>query len=368
MNGLLEDVTYTFRTLRRAAFAVIVMLTLAQLAPAQEATEALIHSGHWKQVRAIAQKLAQDKPNDAYTFFLQAEVRQAFGDDDGAMPEAEKAVALDGKNANYHLCLAEIYGDMARHAGFFKQVSLGRSFKKEIDEAVALDPRNLDAKFDLMQFYLDAPGIIGGGRDKAYAEADEIAKISSPKGFIAQAQIANHQKDSAKAQDFYEKAVQADPNGAQAANALAAIYASDSQKRYGDAERLCLQAIKSSPDQIAAYSQLAIIYGTQQKWAELDGILADARKSDPDDAGATYQAGRTLLLKGVEFPRAEQYFREYLKQEPEAGEPPLSSAHWRLANVLEKENRKPEAINELQKALKLQPNFPEAKKDLKRLQ
>ena len=327
-----------------------------------------MHAGHWKQVRAIAEKLAQQKPNDAYTFYLLAEEKQAFGDDNGALPLAEKAVALEGNNAAYHLCLAEIYGDMAEHAGIFKQISLGRSFKKEAEQAVALDPKILDAKFDLLQFYLDAPGIIGGGKDKAYAEADEIAQLSAVKGFMAQAQIATHEKDTAKAQSFYEKAIQADPDDAEAGTSLASIYASDSQRRYDDATRLALQAIKNAPDRIGAYTVLATVYATEQKWKELDGILDELKKNDPDDAGAFYQAGRVLLLKGIELPRAEQYFREYLNQEPESGEPPLAAAHWRLGEVLEKENRKTDAVGEIETALKLQPNFPEAKKDLKRLQ
>ena len=330
--------------------------------------EALMHAEHWKQVRAIAEKLGREKPNDAYTLYLTAEVKQAFGDDNDALPLAQKAVSLDGNNAAYHLCLAEIYGDMAEHAGIFKQISLGRSFKKEAEQAVALDSKNLDAKFDLLQFYLDAPGIIGGGKDKAYAEADEIAHISAAKGFIAQARIATHQKDAAKAQSLYEKAVQADPGDAEANTSLASLYASNSQRRYEDAKRLALQAIKDAPDRIGAYTVLAIVYATEQNWKDLDGILDESKKNDPDDAAAFYQAGRILLLMGVELPRAEQYFREYLNQEPESGGPPLAAAHWRLAEVLEKENRKPDAVSELQTALKLQPNFPEAKKDLKRLQ
>lgn len=349
-----------------------IMFCFAACVPAATAgnssPEALIHAGHWKQVRAIAEKLAQQKPNDAYTFYLLAEEKQAFGDDNGALPLAEKAVALDGNNAAYHLCLAEIYGDMAEHAGIFKQISLGRSFKKEAEQAVALDPKNLDAKFDLLQFYLDAPGIIGGGKDKAYAEADEIAHISAVKGFMAEAQIAAHEKDTAKAQSFYEKAVQADPDDAEASASLASIYASDSQRRYDDATRLALQAIKSAPDRIGAYTVLATMYATEQKWKELDDDLAESSKNDPDDAGAFYQAGRMILTRGTDLSRAERYFREYLNQDPEAGEPPLAAAHWRLGEVLEKENRKADAVGEMQTALKLQPNFPEAKKDLKRLQ
>lgn len=337
------------------------------VAAQNSSVQALMDAGHWKRVRSIAEGLAQSGPNDANTFYLLAEEKQAFGDDSGALPLAQKAVALNGNSSQYHMCLSEIYGDLAEHAGIFKQMSLARSFKSEAEKAAALDSNNTDVRFHLLQFYLQAPGLIGGGKDKAQAEAAEIARLNAAKGFVAQAQIAAHDKDAAKSLAFYEKAVQADPSDYDAAISLASLYAADSLRRYDDAERLCRQALKSAPDRSAPYSVLAAVYVQQKKWKELDQILAGAAKNVPDDAGPYYQAGRTLLLTGDSLARAESYFRVYLQQEPEAGNPPLAAAHWRLAGVLEKENRKQEAVAELHTALKLQPNFPQAKEDLKRM-
>jgi tetratricopeptide (TPR) repeat protein len=330
--------------------------------------EALMDAGHWKQVRAAAQKLAQEQPNSARSFYLMAQVKSAFADDAGALPLAQKAVALDGANSAYHLCLAEIYGDMAQHAGFFKQMGLARSFKTEADKAESLDPNNLDARFDLLQFYLDAPGVIGGGKDKAYAEATAIAQINAARGYSAQAQIAAHDKDTTKLLASWKASAQADPQRYETQIALANYYTSDPQKNYDLAENYARAAIKIDPGRVGAYTILALTYATEQRWKELDAMLADAKQNDPDDFGPFYQAGRVLLTQNQQLPQAEQYFRTYLSQEPEAGQPPIASAHWRLAGVLAKEGRKPDAIAELQVALKLQPNFPQAKKDLQQLQ
>src|SRR5262249_54500279 len=73
------------------------------------------------------------------------------------------------------------------------------------------------------------------------------------------------------------------------------------------------------------------------------------------------------LTKDKDLPRAERYFRKYLSQEPEGQTPSLAAAHWRLGLVLEKQGRKPEAITEMETALRLQPSFAPAKKDLQRL-
>jgi len=87
--------------------------------------------------------------------------------------------------------------------------------------------------------------------------------------------------------------------------------------------------------------------------AEVEAVLAAAEKSVPDDLNPYYQAGRVLYTQNKNLPQAEKYLRKYLTQEAEGGTPSLAHAHWRLALVLEKQNRKPEAITELQTALRL---------------
>lgn len=358
------------RTKKRVAiFAVAITLAFAPLAFANEATpESLMRAGHWKQLRALAQKMMQEQPNSARSNYWMAEVKQAFGDDAGALPLAQKAVALDGNNAAYHLCLAEVYGDMAGHAGFFKQMSLARSFKAEADKAETLDPKNLDAHFDLLAFDLQAPGMVGGGKDKAGAEATAIAQINAGSGFAAQAQIAAHEKNDAKELEDLQRRVAIDSQGYKAQIALANYYLSDKHKNFSLAETSARAAQKIAPDNSGAYVILVMIYAARRPSKDLDALLTEAKQNDPDDFSPFYQAGKALLMQNQDLPRAEQYFRLYLTQEPEAGASPLAAAHWRLGQVLSKEGRKPDAVAELQTALQLQPNFPDAKKDLKQLQ
>jgi tetratricopeptide (TPR) repeat protein len=80
-----------------------------------------------------------------------------------------------------------------------------------------------------------------------------------------------------------------------------------------------------------------------------------------------YEAAQALLETGKEFPKAEGYARNYLSQEPEGDEPDNAEAHRLLGLVFEKEDRKGEALAEIQTALQFRPNFKAAKDDLKRL-
>ena len=81
----------------------------------------------------------------------------AFQFYDGALPLAQHAVELDGRNSDYHLKLGQIYGELAARASYFSAVPLAMKFRKEVEIAIELDPRNLDALDSMMQFKFQAP-------------------------------------------------------------------------------------------------------------------------------------------------------------------------------------------------------------------
>ena len=133
------------------------------------------------------------------------------------------------------------------------------------------------------------------------------------------------------------------------------------ENNYQEGERAAREAIQIDLGRADGFVSLSILYALQNRWNDLDTTLAHAKESIPDDLNPYYQAGKTILGRGGDLMRAEGYFRKYLTQEPEGGTPNLAAAHWRLAQVLEKDGRSSEAVTELKSALKLQPDFPEAK-------
>lgn len=356
--------------MRRVLAGVAIALILA--APVFSAKNdspivALMESGHWKRARTQVMPQAQANPNDAESAYLLSRVKHAFGDLDAALKAAEKSVELNGNSAEYHANLADIVGDMAGTAGMFKGLSLAHRFKREAEAAIAIDPKNIDAREGLVDFYLDAPGIAGGDKQKAREIAEEIVKLDATRGYLMRARVAQSEKNLAKQEEALLEAVKANPKHYSAHVRLAEFYLSDKVNKPDLAEKEAREAVKADPGRASAYATLAQICASQGRLADLDALLAQAEKNVPDDFGADYRAGRTFLLAGKELARAESCFRKYLGQEPEANEPSAGAGHWRLGLVLEKEGRKSEAIAELQTAVQLDPKLEDAKKDLKRL-
>ncbi len=332
--------------------------------------QALIKAGHWKRARTLLERLdppGHNEPDSAETAYLLSQVKLAFGDLDGALKLAEKAVALDGANSGYHFQLAAACGETAERASLFSKALWARRFKEEADKAAALDSKNLEARFALIEYYLQAPRLMGGGKEKAYAMADEIGKIDPAHGFLARVRLAQEEKNATQEEAFYLKALAAGPRNYEVLVSLANFYSHDSQRKFDLAEKYARQAVRVDASQIEAYSSLAAVYALGGRWNELDATLAEAEKQVPDDLSPHFRAGRALLDSGTDLPRAERYFRKYLSQEPEADAPTLAHAHWQLGLALEKQQHKPEAVSEVQTAVRLKPDLQEAKKDLARL-
>ena len=329
--------------------------------------DALIEEGHWKRARPLAEQQYAAHPGDAQAAYQLAQVKEAFGDLDGALPLAEKAVSLEGSNAAYHYQLAAVCGEKADKASFFQKASWAKRFKAEADKAAALDPKNVDTRFALIEFYLQAPRLMGGDKSKAREMADEIAKANVGQGYVAQLRLAGENHDSGLKVELCGLALAATIDDYDALVSLAWTCNVDPPAAPNPPEQFARRALKIDPDRVPAYAALARFYGQAGRLADLDALLAAAEKAVPDDLLPYYTAANGLLAGGKDLPRAERYLGRYLGAAPEAGEPDLATAHWRLGLVLEKEGRKQDAIAEIEIAVNIRPDLRAAEKDLDRL-
>jgi tetratricopeptide (TPR) repeat protein len=209
---------------------------------------------------------------------------------------------------------------------------------------------------------------VGGDKKKARAQADTIMQLDPAAGYLARIKLAQREKKSdAELDAMYQKALAQCPKSYDVLMSVASWAGRDTHKQWDLAEKVGKAAIELDPGRSGGYAVLASIYAHLDRWNDLDALLAQADQALPQNLVSYYQAGRVLLVDNKELARSERYFRKYLSQQPELGAPSHAHAHWRLGLVCEKQGRKPDAVAELETALKLKPDLEEAKKDLKRL-
>jgi len=134
------------------------------------------------------------------------------GDYKKATEALEKAVTAEPANAGYTLWLGRAYGRRAETSSPFTAPSHASKARQYFEKSVQLNPMNLDAQSDLFEYYLEAPGVLGGGLDKAQATAANIAKISPAEGQWAEAKLAEKRKESSSVELHLRRAIELAPH------------------------------------------------------------------------------------------------------------------------------------------------------------
>jgi len=350
-----------------ASLILVSTITLKADGPDPGSAGALIDAGHLKRARPILERRLAANPRDAEAACLLSQIKLAFGDLDSALKSAQQAVALEDGSSNYHFQVAWVYGEMAEKASMFAAAIFARKFKGELDASLARDPKNLDALEGLMRYSFQAPGLMGGDKGKARAIALELVQLNPVRGYLAQAELAREEKDFAKVEECFLKAVQADPKNYEAQTALASFYTLPLHRKTELAGKHAREAVRLDPSRAKGYSILAKVLALEQRWGELQALLSTSERNVPDDLDPYFEAADALLESGVELERGKTYLHKYLAQEAEGEEPDAAHAHRLLGLILEKQGRSREAVSELEAAVQMDPRFKAAREDLKRV-
>jgi len=194
--------------------SIIFLLTLLpSLCAADQADSKLLAEGRVDDAVVSLQSRISGAPKDAESYNLLCRAYFALADWDKGIPACEKAVSLEPDKSQYHLWLGRVYGEKADHSGFVTAAGLAKKVRSEFETAVRLNPNNVEARTDLAEFYLEAPGIMGGGRDKAEAQAQKIAVLDPVRAGWVKARLAEKNKDLDAAEREYRHAIE-DSGGA----------------------------------------------------------------------------------------------------------------------------------------------------------
>jgi tetratricopeptide (TPR) repeat protein len=289
--------------------------------------DSLMEAGHYKRARALVAARLHANPKDSYALFLESKIKQSFGDFPGAIASAERAVALEPHNANYHAQLAEVYAFSADQASWLRGINLVHLMKREIAASLAIAPKHTDTLLVSMMFCLRAPKFVGGDKRKARVIAGEIVQSDPNWGYLAEARVLENSGDDAHLENLLKQAVEINPTHYRALYELARFYCCVAiHKNLAAAETTSRQAMQIDPGRAGAFDLIARAYASARRWTDLDAILGQSEKAIPDDLAPFYQAANILIQDGGDRARATAYLHKYLSQEPEGREPTRAQA------------------------------------------
>jgi Flp pilus assembly protein TadD len=212
------------------------------------------------------------------------------GDYKKATEVLEKAVAADSANSDYELWLGRAFGRRAETASPFAAPSNANKARQHFERAVQLNPRNMEALSDLFEYYLEAPGFMGGGLDKAVGVANRMAAIDPVEGHWAQARLA------------------------------------ETRKEFGSAEEHLQRAAGMAPQQASRLIDLAKFLAKQGRYQESDQSFRKAEKIAPNSPQLIYARADTYIEQGRNLAAARKLLKRYLETQLTPDDPPRSAA------------------------------------------
>lgn len=220
-----------------------------------------------------------------------------------AVASFEKALGQDSVNSEYYDWLGRAYGRLAEQSSFMSALGYAKKTVRAFERAVELNPSNLEALSDVFEYYLQAPGMVGGGLDKAESIARRIAGLNAAEYHGALARLAEKRKDFETAEREFRAALAADPNEVGRKLDLAAFLSA--RGRYGDSEAIFRAAEESDPrSPKVLYAHAAAYIQSKRKPGQAVALLETylTMQITPDDpsrleAAELLQSARQLRPK-----------------------------------------------------------------------
>lgn len=213
-----------------------------------------------------------------------------IGDFKKSSEHFERATAAEPRNAHYHHWLGKAFGRRAESSSFLTAPRYASRCRQAFEKAVDLDPSNVEAISDLFEYYLEAPGILGGGEDKAVALAKRIAALDPAQHHFAQARLA------------------------------------EKRKQPREAEEQLRQAVEKAPRQVGRLLDLAKFLARQGRLQESEAIFRQAEQVAPDHPQLLFARAGVYVESKTNLATARELLRRYLEAPLTPDDPPRQQA------------------------------------------
>jgi len=278
-------------------------------------------------INALNGQLASN-PHDAAAIHLLCRAYFQYEDWDRAEGRCKRAVEFQPNNSGFHRWLGRVYGEKAEKATL--PIGLAIKTRDEFRRAAELDPTDTYAGVDVAEFYLEAPGIMGGGQDKAREQAKIIGKVSPGQEHWVYARIAEKNKDFTAAEREYRQMIEAGK---------------------GDAE---------------AWLNLGFFYRNRKRYDDMEQAFVKMNQAPMPRREVLFEAANSLFHTDRAFSFAIELLHRYFAEGP-VEEAPAFKAHCLLGQLLEKQGDKAAAAAEYRAGLALARNFEPCRQGLQRV-
>jgi tetratricopeptide (TPR) repeat protein len=234
--------------------------------------------------------LLNKQPADPATEFLAARDYFMLGDFKRSVDYLQKASAAEPASSEYMDWLGRAYGKRAETANPLFAPGLAGKARQAFERAVELDGTNRDALSDLFDYYLNAPGFLGGGYDKALRVANQMTKVDPSEAYFAKAELAQK------------------------------------HQQYQAAEQHLRQAVAMGPHEVGHLIALAKFLANQGRTGESDAVFQQAQTVSPNAPRVWFARADVLIKQKRNLSEAKMLLEQYVQASITVDDPPKQQA------------------------------------------
>jgi tetratricopeptide (TPR) repeat protein len=256
-----------------------------------EEAKQLAKEKKFEEAKNILEDIIDGNDKNDEAFFLLGKMNMALRNFEDASENFEEAVELNKGNSDYHFWLGRAYGADAMQSNFITKAILAPKIKTQFETAVALDGNNVGARVGLAQFYLQAPGIIGGDVDKAMEQGQALLKLDEPNGRIILAQVYQEKGQNDLADEQYRLLLEKYGDDKKYAGIYNAYgYRLLSQGKLDEAIQAFKKQVELAPERANSYDSLGDAYRKSGKFQ-----LAIEQYKKALEINPNFEASKTKL-------------------------------------------------------------------------
>lgn len=172
-----------------------------------EKGEKLYNEGKYSQAQPYFESYLKSYPNHITTLeFLGSIAGHTYSWDKGIL-YFRKLKSLKPTESEYYFKYGAVLAMKAKESSKIKALGMISEVRGSFEKAIALNPKHLEARWALIELYLQLPGIVGGSESKAIKYSGELRELSPVDGYLSRGHIEEYFKRYPSAEVQYKRAV-----------------------------------------------------------------------------------------------------------------------------------------------------------------
>lgn len=191
-------------------FLIFLLLPLFCLSQTDfEKAEKLFAQQRFSQSRLLFENDLKQHPDHLKTIEYLGDIQSIAQNWNGAIIYYERLKNTKPNEANYYYKYGGALAMIAKDSNKLTALMMVGNIENAFLKTIQLNPRHIEARWALVELYLQLPRLFGGSESKAQKYAAELLKISTVDGYLSKGRIAEYFKRYPSAEQYYKLAIEA---------------------------------------------------------------------------------------------------------------------------------------------------------------